>query len=146
MMCVVCSAGGHLAEALLAVSASNVDRFFITKQDGHVAERLEGRRVYFVEDPHTSLLGYLKNAFQSLRIYLRERPDIILTTGAGIAIPSCLIGKIFGAKIIFIESGARVTTMSKTGKLLYKFSDVCYVQWETLQRKYPKSKYAGRLG
>jgi UDP-N-acetylglucosamine:LPS N-acetylglucosamine transferase len=146
MLCVICSAGGHLAEAILAVSAYDAERYFVTKQDEHVTERLQGHRVYFVEDPHTSLVGYVKNALQSLRIFLRERPDIILTTGAGIAIPTCLIGKLFGSKIIFVESGARVTTMSKTGKLLYKVADVSYVQWEALHKKYPKSIFAGRLG
>lgn len=145
-MCVICSAGGHLAEALAAISETDVERYFVTKQDAHIKGWLDGCRAYYVEDPHTSILGYMKNAIQSLAIFIRERPRIILTTGAGIALATCLIAKIFGSRIIFVESGARVTTMSKTGKLLYKIADVSYVQWSSLQRQYPKSIYVGRLG
>ena len=145
MLCVICSAGGHLAEAILAVSATDVERYYVTKKDEHVASRLKGDKVYFVIDPHTSLVKYLYNAFQSAWIYFKERPDIILTTGAGIALATCLLGKIFGSKIIFLESGARVTTLSKTGKLLYKIADVTYVQWDSLQALYPKSIFVGRL-
>lgn len=145
-LCVVCSAGGHLAEALAAIRETDVDRYFITKQDEHIKNRLDGQRVFYVEDPHTSILGYMKNAIQSLSIFVRERPRIILTTGAGIALPTCLYGWLYGSKIIFVESGARVTTMSKTGKLLYHLADMSYVQWPSLQRQYPKSICVGRLG
>lgn len=145
-MCIICSAGGHLAEALAAIRETDVERYFVTKQDDHIKDRLDGSRIYYVEDPHTSILGYIKNAAQSLGIYIRERPRIILTTGAGIALPTCLLGCIYGSKIIFVESGARVTTMSKTGKILYRIADVSYVQWPSLQRQYPKSIYVGRLG
>ncbi|MCW9057762.1 MAG: UDP-N-acetylglucosamine transferase subunit ALG14 [Gammaproteobacteria bacterium] len=145
-MCVICSAGGHLAEALAATRETDVDRYFVTKQDAHIKDRLEDYRIYYVEDPHTSIPGYMKNAVQSLWIFMRERPRVILTTGAGIALPTCLFGWIYGSKIIFVESGARVTTMSKTGRLLYRLADVSYVQWHSLQKQYPKSIYVGRLG
>lgn len=145
-MCVICSAGGHLAEALAAISETDMDRFFVTKEDAHIKGRLVGSKVYYVEDPHTSILGYMKNAIQSAAVFIRERPRIILTTGAGIALATCLIGWIYGSKIIFVESGARVTTMSKTGRILYRIADVSYVQWRSLQRHYPKSIYVGRLG
>jgi UDP-N-acetylglucosamine:LPS N-acetylglucosamine transferase len=145
-MCVICSAGGHLAEALAAIRETDVERYFVTKQDAHIKDRLDGCKVYYVEDPHTSILGYMKNTMQSLGIFIRERPRVILTTGAGIALATCLIGRLYGSRIIFVESGARVTTMSKTGKLLYRIADVSYVQWSSLQRRYPKSIYVGRLG
>lgn len=119
--------------------------YFVTKRDGHVAERLSGQRVHYVVDPHTSVWGYIKNGFQSLYILMRERPGIVLSTGAGIALASCYLGKLFGAKIIFIENGARVTTPSKSGKLVYRIADVFYVQWKPLLKHYPEAIYAGRL-
>lgn len=144
-MCVVCSAGGHLAEALAATKESSVDRYYVTKRDDHVAERLAGHKVYYVEDPHTSLWGYIKNVVQSLGIFLRERPKVILSTGSGIALATCLLGWLYGSKIVFIETGARVVTPSRTGRLMYRFSDVFYVQWKPLLKYYPKAQYVGRL-
>lgn len=144
-LCVACSAGGHLAEALAALQKVSVDTCFVTKNDAHVAERLSGHRVHYVVDPHTSVWGYMKNAVQSLYVLLCERPRIILSTGAGIALAACFFGKLFGAKVIFIENGARVTTPSKTGKLVYRIADVFYVQWKPLLKYYPRAIYAGRL-
>lgn len=142
---VVCSSGGHLAEAMLALSETEVDRCFVTKRDDHVAARLAGHDVSYVTDPHTSLFRYIHNFFQSCLIFARERPRVILTTGSGIALSSCVLGFLYGSKIIYIESGARVHELSKTGKLLYRIAHVFYVQWEGLLQKYPESIYAGRL-
>lgn len=144
-VCIICSAGGHFAEAIEATSLSDARRFYVTKNEAHITARLAGQHVYYVVDPHTSLVLYVKNLLQSINIYIRERPKVIVTTGAGIALAMCILGRLFGSKIIFIESGARVTTMSKTGRLLYRFAHVSYVQWKSLHEKYPKSVYVGRL-
>ena len=55
----------------------------------------------------------------------------------------CLIGKIFGSKIIFIESFANSSSKSITGKIVYKFADLFIVQWENMLNIYPKSVYGG---
>lgn len=143
---VVCSSGGHLAEALLALTETTVDTCFVTKFDDHVKSRLGGRPVYFVADPHTSIFRYLQNLAQSFLVFARERPRVVLTTGSGIALSCCLLGWIYGSRIIYVESGARVQELSKTGKLLYRFADVFYVQWKFLALRYPKAIYVGRLG
>ena len=70
------------------------------------------------------ILRFVKMCFQQLWIFLKERPDVVLTTGAGVAIPTCLIAKVFGKKIIYIESFARINTPNKTGRLIYKFADL----------------------
>lgn len=64
---------------------------------------------------------------------MREKPDVILTTGAAVAIPMCVIGKLFRKKVIYIESFARMTTPNKTGLLIYKFADLFIIQWEALK-------------
>ena len=76
---------------------------------------------------------------------LRDRPEVVISTGAGMVIPTCLIAKLLGAKLVFIETAARVTTPSRTGKFLYRFADEFYVQWEPLLKVYPKAKYGGVL-
>ena len=76
-------------------------------------------------------------------IYIKIRPKYIVTTGAHTAGPMCLIGKIFGSKIIFIESFANSSSKSITGKIVYKFADLFIVQWENMLNIYPKSVYGG---
>ena len=66
-----------------------------------------------------------------------------MSTGAHTAGPMCCIGKIFGSKIIFIESMANITTKTITGRLIYKFADLFIVQWESMLSLYPKAKYGG---
>ena len=144
-LCVVCSAGGHLSETLAAIAKVEADTFVITKRDQHAAERLCKHDVYYVNDPHTSLWGFFINGFLSLLIFARQRPRIVLSTGSGIALATCMLGKFFGSKIIYIESGARVVAPSKTGKFMYRYADVFYVQWKPMLKIYPKAIYAGRL-
>ncbi len=144
-LCVVCSAGGHLSEALSSIENVSADTCVVTKHDKHVAGRLKKYDVYFVNDPHTSLWGFFVNALRSLFIYMKQRPKIILSTGSGIALATCMLGKLFGSKIIYIESGAKVIAPSKTGKFMYRYADVFYVQWKPMLEVYPDAIYVGGL-
>ena len=85
------------------------------------------------------------NLFYSLYILIKEKPDIIVTTGVLSIIPLCLIGKFFGVKLIYIESFAKIHSPTKTGKLLYKFADKFFVQWESMKEVYPKAIFVGGL-
>ena len=145
MLCIVCSAGGHLSEALAALSKTDGPRYFVTHGEPHARERLAGEEAYYVIDPHTSLIGYICNAWQSLVLLVKKRPTVIFSTGAGIALATCLLGKLFGARVIFLESGARVTTPTRTGKLMYRYADVFIVQWKSMLECYPKALYGGAL-
>jgi predicted nucleotidyltransferase len=137
--------GGHLTEVLLAVDGVSMKRYVATFCLPHTRDSLKGEVVYCLIDPHGHLLKYLKNFLQSLWMVLRVRPEVVMSTGGGMSIASCLIGKFIGAKLIYVESGARITTPSKTGKLLYKFADLFIVQWEPLLKHYPKAIYGGVL-
>ena len=89
----------------------------------------------------------IKSILKATQILLRERPDVILSTGGGeIAVPFCYIGKVLGAKVIFIETLTRVTTPSGGGKLVYPIADLFLVQWESLLNRYgKKAKYWGAV-
>ena len=101
---------------------------------------------YFVIDPVTSKPKFLLNAFQSLYHILRERPEVIISTGAGMAIPTMLLGKfLLGSKIIYVESAAAVIEPSRTGQFMYKYADLFLIQWDSLKTFYPKAKYVGVL-
>lgn len=146
MICVIASAGGHLTEAIKATSLiKDYPKFYVTFYLPHIPECMAGEECYFVVDPHISPWKYLVNFLQSFKIYLKKRPKIIITTGAGIAIPMCIIGKLFGSKIVFIESGARVTHPSRSGKILYYIADLFIVQWKSLLKFYPNAVYGGPL-
>ena len=85
------------------------------------------------------------NTVRSLKIFRREKPDVVICTGVLAMIPICLIAKLAGKKLIYIESFAKVTSATKTGKLLYKFADQFYVQWESMLDIYPNAIYLGGI-
>ena len=86
-----------------------------------------------------------KNFFQSMKIFLREKPDIVISTGADTAIPFCMIAKLFGKKIVFIESFCRIKEPSVSGRIMYKISDLFLVQWKENLKFFPKAKFAGSV-
>ena len=90
-------------------------------------------------------LRMIKMMFEQFGIFIKEKPDVIVTTGAAVAIPMCIIGKVFRKKVIYIESYARMTTPNKTGKLIYKFADLFIIQWEELRKYYPNAVYGGSI-
>jgi len=97
---------------------------------------------------HNIMLDTLKTvlcALQALVILLRSRPDAVITTGPGVAVPVCIVARLLRRKVIFIETGSRIHALSTTGRLLYRFADLFLVQWEELLPACPKAIYAGRL-
>lgn len=88
---------------------------------------------------------YLEMFVECFRIYRKYRPAVVVSTGSYIAVPLFLAGKIFGSKLIFIESNAMVYSKTITGKLVTKLSDVIFVQWPEMLKVYPKGIYCGTL-
>ena len=86
---------------------------------------------------------FLMMIFKSIYILLKIRPKAIVTTGTHTAVPICYIGKIFGVKIVYIETFANITTKTLAGKIIYPIADKFIVQWESLKKLYPKSEYFG---
>jgi beta-1,4-N-acetylglucosaminyltransferase len=82
---------------------------------------------------------------QELGILLRARPRAILSTGAGIAVPISILGRLAGVKVIYVETATRVHRLSFTGKIMYRIAHLFFVQWEQLKDNYPKAIYAGRI-
>jgi UDP-N-acetylglucosamine:LPS N-acetylglucosamine transferase len=77
------------------------------------------------------------------KIIIKEKPDLIISTGAEIAIPTIFLGKLLGCHTIFIESLCRVKSISPTGKIISRFTDIFLVQWEELSNKHSMLKYWG---
>ena len=144
-MLVIGAGGGHLTEAMLAAEGVNAEKIFVTFKLPHTSDLLRDYRHYYLIDPHTSLWKYGLNAIQSMLLMLKERPQYLVNIGGGISIACSFLGKIFGTKLIFIESGARVSTPSKTGELMYKYADIFIVQWKPMLKHYPNAVYGGPL-
>lgn len=145
-ICLICSHGGHLRELLDATEDVPGAKYYVTRKTAHTQQLVKDERHYFVIDPHTSFFKYLLNVFQSLLHIFKERPKAVISTGAGIAIPTIVTCKyLLRAKIIFIESAANVTTPSKTGRFVYKYADLFLIQWPALKNSYPKATYVGLL-
>jgi beta-1,4-N-acetylglucosaminyltransferase len=153
---VVLGEGGHSTELLNLVDLLG-DRYeyhyVISKQDNLSADqlRIEGQ-IYRLLRPRGKDTGYLRaalrtlvTAFQALRVLLRVRPKAILSTGPAIVVPVAILGKLLGARVIFVETGSRIKTVSMTGRIMYHWADLYFVQWPQLQKKLPRAIYAGRL-
>jgi UDP-N-acetylglucosamine:LPS N-acetylglucosamine transferase len=140
---VVCAAGGHLREALLSIAGVIEDFDLATYRQSHVKAVPGVKRLHYLIDPHISLWKYAINSVQSLWLLARVRPHVVITTGAGIAIPCALIGKLCGAKLIVVDTVACVNDLSRTGRCLYRHADLFIVQWPELCARYPKAVYGG---
>ena len=147
----ISSTGGHLSELMQLKSMFNKYNFHIitekTKSNMYLKDKYPKRVNYLVYGTRSNMLTYpfklLYNCFKSLFLYIKIRPKVIITTGAHSAGPMCCIGKIFGSKIVYIETFANSETKSVTGRLVYKFADLFIVQWEDMLKLYPKAKFGG---
>lgn len=147
-LCFICSSGGHLAELLPVGRRLGRDRehFWITFNNPMTENTLKDDRYYMVHDPVRNPLIFLKLVFHSFFLFLKERPDIVITTGAGMAVPFSIITKLFGKKLVFIESFCRTESPSLSGRALYMFADRFYVQWEQNLKHYGhKAEYSGSV-
>jgi UDP-N-acetylglucosamine:LPS N-acetylglucosamine transferase len=147
-ICLVCSAGGHLVEMERLMPAfEGRDYFFVTHRSEY-SQHL--KRAYFIEYKKGYIrerITWLKTIFIAFRILLKERPDVVISTGGGeIAVPFCYVGKLLGAKVILIETLARTSTKSAAGRLIYPIADLFLVQWQSLLTKYgKKAQYWGNV-
>jgi len=83
--------------------------------------------------------------FRSLRVVLKERPDVIITTGSLPLAMVCLFAKLFGARIVWIDSIANIERMSVSGRMVRRFADLCLTQWPELVGRYRNVEYAGAI-
>lgn len=91
------------------------------------------------------IFSLIFNALKSLFIYMKEKPNVIICTGVLAMIPMCLLVKLFGGKLIYIESFAKITSPTKTGSFLYKYADRFYVQWESMLEFFPDAVFIGGI-
>lgn len=139
--CWAYSPGGHLAELERATAGISFgDRFDLTFAGGRPPSK-PPRRTYVVCHPRRSLWRTLLNIAQAAGIMLRERPEIVVSTGADVAVPACLLGRLLGARLIFIETAGELRP-SLSGRLLYPFAHIFVVQWPEKLEAFPRAVLA----
>lgn len=147
-ICLACSAGGHLTEMMhLKDCYSEHSHFFITFRRHDTTDLKRKEDVRFVDDPGRNPVKLLRCVFQTMSVLSRERPGVVISTGAGIAVPACYLAKLmFGSRVVFLESFCRVEEPSFAARLVYPIADLFMVQWPQMLRKYgPKAVYKGAI-
>ena len=148
-LCFSASSGGHFEQILmLKPLMDQYDSFIMTEKTAYTTP-VENQKIYYLHQTNRKKWDFpidmLKNAWISLRAFLKERPDVVITTGVMASIPIGLLAKMFGKKLIYIESFAMVDAPTRTGKLMYRFADQFYVQWPQMKSVYPNAIYLGGI-
>ena len=144
-LCFISSSGGHYQQlSMLRPLDKKYDTVWITESTKYKSDA----DYYVLQTGSKDWLFPAKmfmNTLKSIYVLIKERPDIIITTGTMVALPICYIGKLFGKKVVFIETFARVTDCTKTGKIMYKKANLFIYQWEQLKKYYPEGVYGGSI-
>ena len=149
----ISSTGGHLSEMMQLRRMFDKCNYYIvtekTKSNMNLLNEYPGRVSYLIFGTKDHLFSYIFkytfNILKSIYLYFRVHPDYIVTTGTHTAGPMCYLGKIFGSKIIYVETFANINTKTITGRLVYPIADLFVVQWEEMLKLYPKAVYGGSI-
>lgn len=146
-ICFVGSSGGHLFHLyLLKPFWQDKERFWVTFEKEDALSLLEGEQLYFCYGPsNRSLKALLINTWRAVKILRKEKPDLIVSSGAAPAVPFFWLGKLMGAKTIYIEVFDRVDAPTISGRLCYPVADRFIVQWEEMKQVYPKAVNLGSI-
>lgn len=146
-VCFVGSSGGHLAHLyMLKPFWENIDRVWVTFDKEDARSLLEGEKVYSCYYPtNRNIKNLIRNIPVAWRVLKKEKPDLIISSGAAIAVPFFYLGKLMGKKLIYIEVFDRVDKPTMSGKMVYPITDKFIVQWEEQLKVYPKAINLGSL-
>ena len=148
-ICFAASSGGHYEQLMmLAPLMDQYDSFILTEKTVYLSQ-VEGKKTYLLRQVNRKewnfIFSMLLNTLLSALVFMKERPNVIICTGVLSTIPMCMIGKFFGKRLIYIESFAKITSATETGKFMYKYADYFYVQWEEMLAVYPNAIYLGGI-
>ena len=146
-VCLVGSSGGHLTHLyLLQPFWEDKERFWVTFDKEDARSILSEEKFYPCHYPtNRNLKNLIKNTFLAFKVLRKERPDVIISSGAAVAVPFFYLGKLFGAKTVYIEVFDRIDAPTMTGKMVYPVTDKFIVQWEEMKKVYPKAINLGGI-
>jgi beta-1,4-N-acetylglucosaminyltransferase len=143
----VCSPGGHLQQMLeLKPAWTETQRAWVTLPGADVKVLLSDEAVTLGHGPtNRSVRNMLRNGGLAWRVLRRRRPDAILSTGAGLAVPFFVVGRLLGITCVYVESVTRTESLSLSGRMVYPLANRFFVQWPELAAKHRKATYAGAV-
>lgn len=146
-ICLVGSSGGHLTHLYMLKSFwEKKERFWVTFDKEDARSILKDEKVYPCYFPtNRNLVNLIRNTMLSIQILIKEKPDVIISSGAAVAVPFFYVGKLIGAKLVYIEVFDRIDKPTITGKLVHPISDLFVLQWEEQKKFYPKGELMGGL-
>lgn len=146
-VCLVGSSGGHLTHLyMLKPFWQDQERFWVTFDKEDARSLLEGERMFPCYFPtNRNLKNLIRNTFLAFKILRKEKPDLIVSSGAAVAVPFFYLGKLFGAKTVYMEVFDRIDAPTLSGKLVYPVTDKFIVQWEEMKQVYPKAINLGSI-
>lgn len=146
-ICLVGSSGGHLLHLyMLKPFWQDKDRFWVTFDKEDARSLLEGERMLPCYYPtNRNLLNLIRNTFVAIQVLHRENPDLLISSGAAVAVPFFYLAKLMGKKLIYIEVFDRINTPTLTGRLVYPIVDKFVVQWGEMKKVYPKAINLGSI-
>lgn len=142
----VCSPGGHLQQMLALRDAwSDLDHVWVTLDGPDVDYLLAEERVYRAHGPtNRSLVNLVRNLVVAWRVISEARPDVVLSTGAALAVPCFLVARLRGRRAVYVESLTRTDSLSLSGRLVYPLASAFFVQWPgTTKRR--RARYVGSI-
>lgn len=144
-ICLVSASGGHFEQLnRLKPLLETYDGFIVTERT-----RFSVEANYFVTQTGFRDKGWIRNSIklfiEVMKIWIKEKPDIVISTGTYVVLPFIIMCKIHKKKLIYIETFARVTDTTKAGKMMYKFADLFIYQWPELKKYYPNGVYGGSI-
>ena len=146
-VCMVGSSGGHLTHLyMLKPFWQNKERFWVTFDKDDAKSLLNGEKMYACYYPtNRSIKALVINTRLAWKILRNEKPDLIISSGAAVAVPFFYLGRLFGVKTVYIEVFDRISKSTMTGKMVYPIADIFIVQWEEMKKVYPKAINLGSI-
>ncbi len=149
-ICMISSSGGHYEQLMMLKELSmDYETFVVTEKTKY--NNSDKKIDYYVLQVNRKeplfILKMLLISFKSLYIFIKEKPDVVISTGVLASIPMLFLGHFFKKKVIYIESFAKINSPTMTGKLIYKkkWANQFYVQWESMKEFYPDAIFKGGI-
>ncbi len=144
-LCLVSSSGGHWEQLQkLQPLIDKYDGFLVTEKTQFPENAKYFMRQTDLKDKFM-IPKMLLNSFKAIGIWIKERPDFVITTGTMVAFPFYILAVIFHKKIVYIETFGRANMPTVAGKKMEKHTDLFIVQWKTQVKHYKKAVYGGCL-
>lgn len=149
----ISSIGGHLTQLLQLSPLFEKYDYHIVTEKSEITLKMKdqyGSKISFLvygarNYPIRYIFKFSYNIIKSFVLFLKIRPQVVITTGTHTAVPMCYIAKLFGRKVIYIESFAKSHSPNLAGKIIHPIADLFIVQWETMLEFYPKAVNGGSI-